>query len=107
MATPAISTRWLTIAPSGRCSTMRRSVLHSALDKTELGDGERDDDRHQDHRLRGGTAQVERLHAILIDLEHQDRGSLHRTAAGRGIDDRERLEKPVHAVDDQQEERGW
>src|ERR1700681_1174707 len=105
MATPAISTRWLTIDPSGRFSTMTRSVLDLALDEAELGDRERDDNRHQDHRLRGGAAEVERLHAVLIDLEHEDGGGLHRTAVGRGIADREGVEKRVDDVDDQQEKR--
>ncbi len=54
--------------------------------------------------MRRRAAQVERLHAVLVDLEDQDRGGLHRTAAGRGIDDRERVEKRVDDVDHEQEE---
>ena len=45
-----------------------------AFDEAELDHGERDHHDHQNHRLRGRAAEVQRLHAVLVDLEHEDLG---------------------------------
>ena len=82
------------------------SVLHLALDEAELHDGERDDDDHQDHRLRGGAAEVRR--------PSRRRGRPCRPGSAstaparpRGrVDDAEGVEERVDDVDDEQEERG-
>src|ERR1700749_3719106 len=60
---PRNSTIWLTrlksgvrsIIASGSCSF----VMHAPLDVAELDEGQRDDDQHQDERLRGGARIVE------------------------------------------------
>jgi len=46
--------------------------MHPALDKAELDCGQRDDDRHQDHRLRRRTAEIEADDAVVPDLVDED-----------------------------------
>src|SRR5450432_1688542 len=79
------------------------SVVHFLLDEAELDDGERDDDRHQHHRLRRRATEVERLEAIVVDLVDEDRRVLARASFGRRIDDAEGVEEGVDNVDDEQE----
>ena len=85
MATPPMRARWRKAA--------------------ELHDGERNHDQHQDHRLRGRSAEIERLHPGLVDLEHQDLRRLAGAALGRGIDNRKCVEKRIDHVYHEQEER--
>src|SRR5687768_12437219 len=79
--------------PKGRRSIM--SILHPFLDVAELHHGQRDHDRHQDHRLRRGAPEVQRLHAVVVHLVDQDRGVLAGPALRGGIDDREGVEEGV------------
>src|SRR6185436_6202989 len=113
ITTPRISTRWRRNVRIGRFSTIRIrrlfrcpcSVLHLLLDEAELHHRERDDDEHQDHRLRGGAAEVARLHAVVVDLVDEDLGGGGRPALRRGVDHAEGLEERVDDVHHEQEER--
>src|SRR5439155_23892874 len=90
---------------SGSGGSRSSLILNLALDIAELQDGERDNDDHQHHRLRVGSTEVESLEAVGIDLVDEDLRSLPRTAAGRGVDDAERVEEREDDVDDQEKER--
>ena len=81
------------------------SVLHFLLDVTELNDRQRDDDHHQNNRLRRGTAQVQTDEPIAVDLVDQNVRRARRAAAGRRMDDAECVEKGVNDIHHQQEER--
>ncbi len=76
------------------------------LDEAELHHRQRDDDDHQDHRLRRGAAEVGRLHAVVVDLVDQDLGRLPGPALGGRVDDAEGVEEGVDDVHHQQEEGG-
>jgi hypothetical protein len=65
------------------------SVVHLLLDEAELDDGERDDDRHQHHRLRRRAAEVERLEAVVVDLVDEDPRCPCPAAFRRCVDDAE------------------
>lgn len=78
--------------------------MHALLDEAELEGGERNDDHHQDDRLRGGRAEVQVHEAIIIDLVDQRFRRLGGAAAGNGMDDAEGIEEGVNRVDDQKEE---
>src|SRR5690606_20330189 len=83
IATPASSTRWQATRNPRRFSTMARpSVPDPAFDETELQDGERDDDRHQHHRLRRRAAEVESLEPVRVHLVDEDRCGLSGPALG-------------------------
>ena len=82
----------ISTGPSARRSGTARSVSAITID-------------HQHHRLRRRAAEVEALEAVVVHLEHEDLGGLRRAAAGRCVDDRERVEERVDDVDDEQEER--
>src|SRR5436190_22014879 len=92
---PAISTTCDITVSQGRFSTTMRDhlVLHLALDVAELHHGERDDDHHQDYRLRRGAAKVRRLHAVVIHLVDQDLRRARRPALGGGVDHAEGVEE--------------
>src|SRR5450759_3412040 len=100
----AISSAWQRKVSQGRFSIM--SVLHLAFDIAELHHGKADDDRHQDHRLRRGPAPVQALEAIVEHLVHQGRGRSGRYALRGCVEDAKGVEKGVHQVHHQQEERG-
>src|SRR4029453_3134421 len=91
--------------PSTR-SSWCSSVLDLALDVAELDDRQRDDDHHQDDRLRGRASEIETLEAVRIDLVHEDFGRLCGPAARRGVDDPERIEERINDVHHEHEERG-
>src|SRR3546814_1161634 len=71
MATPSISTRWVTISRIGRRSIMvgstcwqasaDASVIHLAVDVAELHHSEQYDDGHKYDRLGGGRPDVKAL----------------------------------------------
>src|SRR3990172_10795095 len=109
-ATPSSSTACVNSVSQGRFSTIssraarRPSVLHRALDEAELDHGERDDDEHQDHRLRRRAAEVGRLDPVVVDLVDEDLGRLPRAALRGGVDHAEGFEEGVNDVHDEQKE---
>lgn len=78
--------------------------MHALLDEAELEGGQRNDDHHQDHGLRGGRTEIEVHEAIIIDLVDQRFRRLGGTATGDGMDDTEGVEEGVDGVDDEKEE---
>src|SRR5687768_5891407 len=81
---PAISTACDSTFSQGRFSTI--SILHLALDVAELHHRQGDDDRHQDHRLRRGAAEVGRLYAVVVHLVDQDLRRAPGPALRGGVD---------------------
>ncbi|KZS01422.1 Uncharacterized protein APZ42_001930, partial [Daphnia magna] len=82
------------------------SVLDFFLDKTELHHRQRHHDQHQDHRLRGRAAHVQRLEAVVVNLVNQNGRVFAGTALGGGVDDAEGVKKGINHVDHQKEKRG-
>src|SRR3954467_13058456 len=81
---PAIRIACENAVSQGRCSTI--SILHFPLDVAELHHRQSNDDQHQDHRLRGGAAEVGALHAVVVHLVDQDLRGARGTALRGGID---------------------
>src|SRR6516165_10157255 len=79
------------------------SVMHTPLDEAELDGGQPDDDRHQDHRLRGRAAEIETDHTVVPDPVNEDLGHPCRAPLGHVVDDPEGVEEGIDDVDHQQE----
>src|SRR5690606_24475453 len=102
---------WATQSRMPRCLTMLRllelaysSVLHLAVDVTELEYGECHHDDHQDDGLRRRRAQVQATEAVLVHLVDQDGGGAAGPARCGGVDHRKGIEEGIDDVHDQQEE---
>src|SRR5215475_10717172 len=104
-ATPSASSVCAAMVKAGLFSTMATSVMDAALDESELRQRQRYHDRHQHHRLDRRSAEIERFEPVLEHLVDQDRGGGARTAAGRGVNDSERIEERIDDVDDEKKER--
>src|SRR5258708_34548238 len=100
-ALPALSTAWARTVSTGRFSTML--ILDLALDEAELGDGKRDHDQHEDHRLRRRAAEIPRLDAVVVDLIDEDLGRAGGPALRGRIAHPERAEERIEQVDKQTE----
>ena len=80
--------------------------MNLLLDVAKLERGQRHHDHHQDHRLRRRAAEIGADLAVLKHLVDQRLRGAVGAAAGRGVDDAERVEEHVGDVDDDQEEGG-
>src|SRR5215472_16909744 len=81
-------------------------VMHPPLDKAELDRGQRNDDRHQDHRLRRRAAEIKADDAVVPDLVDEDLGRPSRTALGYVVDDPDGVEEGIDDVDHQRKKAG-
>ena len=104
MTTPMTRTRWASELRPAACARPCSSAPCARHSGT--GRGQRDDDDHQDHRLRRRAAEIAAEPAVVVDLVDEGLGRLAGPAAGHGVDDAERVEERVDDVDDEQEERG-
>jgi len=78
--------------------------VHPPFDKAELDRGQRDDNRHQDHRLRRRAAEIEADDAVVPHLVNEDLGRFGRPALGHVVDDAEGVEEGVDDIDHQEKE---
>src|SRR5438132_4649568 len=67
-------------------------IVHPTLDEAELHEGQRQDEREEDDRLRARQSELEVLERVEVDAVDQRSGRVDRSAAREQVDLREGLQ---------------